>query len=169
MWDIWLIKREVKLAVLRPISYISNKRECESYSSAYPGSSHHNEHHESGYYSLNHTRRGGYFMGKIDVFKFTDAKLYLRRCQESKMPPWPMTYSLLAEHVGVNKGFIWGVMYGKKLVSRKIADRLPPVLHLTKSESIYLRVLLYLSGIDIDEKLKISILDKFRPAHYRKR
>ncbi|MGA2508088.1 MAG: hypothetical protein ABSF80_11510 [Chitinispirillaceae bacterium] len=107
-------------------------------------------------------------MRKIDVFTYTDAKLYLLRCRGSRMPPWPLSYGFLADHLGTNKGLIWGALHGTKSFSRKMADRLPPLLKMKKNEALYLRVMLYLSSMNMGAALKVSILNKFRPAQYRK-
>ena len=106
-------------------------------------------------------------MRKIDMFTYTDAKRYLLRCRGSRMPPWPLSYGFLADHLGTNKGLIWGALHGTKSFTRKMADRLPPLLELKKNEAFYLQVLLYLTSLNMDNKVKISILNKFRPAKYR--
>jgi hypothetical protein len=107
-------------------------------------------------------------MNKIDVFKYTDAKLYLRHCWKSTMPPWPLSYGYLAELIGVNKGFLWSTIHGNKFFSRKIAERLPGILKLGKKETFYLRLLLSLSDAFFDNKTRTIIVNKFRPAKYIK-
>jgi len=107
-------------------------------------------------------------MKKNNVYRYIDARSYLDRCRRSTMPPWPLSYSFLADRIGVNKGLIWSAFHGRKSFSRKMVDRLPAILQLKKNEAVYLRILLYLSNIDMDNKLRTSIINKFRPVKYRK-
>jgi hypothetical protein len=105
-------------------------------------------------------------VNKVDIFKYTDARAYLHRCRELQVPPWPLSYSVLSDRIGVNKGLIWAAFNGKKMFTRKMADRLPGILQLKKNEAVYLRIVLSLSNID--DKLRVLILNKFRPVKYRK-
>jgi hypothetical protein len=108
-------------------------------------------------------------MKKIDVYQYDEARFYLKRCLKSRMPPWPMSYGTLAARAGVNKGYLWSAMKGTKSFSRTIADKLPGNLKLGKNEALYLRLLLTLSGTDMDRALRLSIVNKFRPAKFRKK
>jgi hypothetical protein len=104
---------------------------------------------------------------KVDIFRYTDARVYVRYCQKSNLPPWPISYGVLANLIGVSKGFLWSALQGKKMFSREIADRLPMISQLNKNETFYLRLMLLLSSVDMDNGLRIAILNKFRPVKYK--
>jgi hypothetical protein len=105
---------------------------------------------------------------KVDVFRYTDARAYLRRCRDAVRVHGPLSYAFLARRTGVNKGIIWGALRGRKSFPRAMAEKLPALLGLGKREAEYLRVLLLLSDSDIDDPLRASIIRRFRPAAYRK-
>jgi hypothetical protein len=106
-------------------------------------------------------------MKNVMVFKYNEPVSFIRACQKAKLYPWTESYRKIARHFELGGAYFWLVIHGKKPFPRKIIDGLTPLLKLNKKEATYFKLLAYLSAIDIEEALKVDVLNKFRPARYR--
>jgi hypothetical protein len=106
-------------------------------------------------------------MKNVVVYKFTDPILFIRTCQKANLYPWTESYRQIARQFKLGGAYFWLVIHGKKPFPRKIIDGLTPLLGLNKKEAIYFKLIAYLSTLDIDEHLKLDVLNKFRPAKYK--
>jgi hypothetical protein len=107
-------------------------------------------------------------MKDVVVFKYTDPFSFIGACQKAELYPWTESYRKIAKHFSLGGAYFWLVIHGKKPFPRKIIDKLPGLMSLKDKEADYFKLLMHLSTLDMDEKLKVSVLNKFRPASYHK-
>jgi hypothetical protein len=107
-------------------------------------------------------------MKNVVVFAYNEPFSYIRDCQKAGLYPWTESYRKIAKKFDLGGAYFWLVIHGKKPFPRKIIDGLVPQLKLGKSEATYFKLLAYLSTLDIENGLKTDILNKFRPAKYRR-
>jgi hypothetical protein len=107
-------------------------------------------------------------MKDVVVFSFTDPFSFISSCQKANLHPWTESYRKIAKHFSLGGAYFWLVIHGKKPFPRKIIDKLPSLMSLNDKETDYFKLLMYLSTLDMNEKLKIDVLNKFRPAAYHK-
>jgi hypothetical protein len=102
----------------------------------------------------------------VNVFQYTDAVHYIRDCQKAQSYPWTESYRNIARELDTGGPYFWLVAHGKKPFPRKIIEKLPVLMSLKKTETVYFQLLMYLSILDMDKRLRIGILDKFRPSRF---
>ena len=105
-------------------------------------------------------------MKDVVVFKYTDPFSFISGCQKAGLYPWTESYRTIARHFTLGGAYFWLVIHGKKPFPRKIIDKLPSLMSMKEREADYFKLLMYCSTLDINDKLKIDILNKFRPAQY---
>jgi hypothetical protein len=108
-------------------------------------------------------------MKKLSVFDYTDAREFLFKHKETVEMPWKEGYQGVAERLGVTKGYFWLSLHGKRPFARKVIEKFPKALKIPANEAQYLRVLCYMADLDMENKLKREIIDKFRPDRYKKK
>jgi len=106
-------------------------------------------------------------MKDVVIFSYTEPFSFIRDCQKTNLYPWTLSYRKIARHFDLGGAYFWLVIHGKKPFPRKIIDALPPLLSLKKKEADYFKLIMYLSTLDIDEALKMDVINKFRPATYK--
>jgi hypothetical protein len=76
--------------------------------------------------------------------------------------PWSQKYEGVAKKLGVSKGYFWLALHGKRPFCRKLIEKFPKVLKIPTKEVQYFRILCYMADLNMENKLKLEIINKFR-------